>query len=122
MNVQERVARGVALLDEKMPGWVDRIDVDTLEISSIRHCVVGQLNQGEFARGIRLLGLGAYANGAEYGFAWSGFYGLSSGEEYLALSSGEEYLALTTEWKRVIGILRENQVPVTIESKELTLV
>jgi hypothetical protein len=103
----------VALLDEKMPGWVDRIDVDTLRIDSLCHCVVGQLNQGNFTLGIMRLGLGAYANGAEYGFAWAGGYGTSH---------DEEYLALTTEWKRVIGILRDNQVPVTVEPKELTLV
>lgn len=38
-----RVRRGVALLDEKVPGWHNRIDVATLELGDTRCCVVGQL-------------------------------------------------------------------------------
>jgi len=41
---RERVARGAALLDEKIPGWFRSVDVDTLQISSCHLCVLGQLS------------------------------------------------------------------------------
>jgi len=37
------VERGAALLDERLPGWEDRIDLDKLDLSSTCNCVVGQL-------------------------------------------------------------------------------
>jgi len=39
----ESVARGVALLDETVPGWRDRIDLDTLDVESTSACVLGQV-------------------------------------------------------------------------------
>jgi hypothetical protein len=41
--IQKRVTAGAALLDEKMPGWYKKIDLDSLELSDERHCVLGQL-------------------------------------------------------------------------------
>lgn len=40
---EEQINRGIAVLDEKQPGWENRIDLKTLTLSSICHCVVGQL-------------------------------------------------------------------------------
>ena len=50
-QAQARVERGAAYLDEIDPGWYRRIDPDTLELSSGRACVLGQLH-GEFRRGL----------------------------------------------------------------------
>lgn len=44
------VAKGAALLDEVMPGWADRIDLDTLAFPSCDHCVLGQL-YGHYVNG-----------------------------------------------------------------------
>ena len=38
-----RVARGAALLDRERPGWPERIDLDTLQLSSACFCIRGQL-------------------------------------------------------------------------------
>jgi hypothetical protein len=38
-----RVTRGAQLLDEKVPGWADRIDVSKLEMGSAFDCVAGQM-------------------------------------------------------------------------------
>ncbi len=40
--IAERVARGAALLDEKIPGWDKRIDLKTLNLGSCTECIVGQ--------------------------------------------------------------------------------
>lgn len=45
----------VALLDQRVPGWVDRIDVDRLNQDSLSDCILGQLF-GVFERGKRALG------------------------------------------------------------------
>lgn len=38
-----RVAKGAALLDQKLPGWAQKVDVGRLELSDCRVCVLGQL-------------------------------------------------------------------------------
>lgn len=43
MTMEENVARGVALLDEKVPNWRERISAEDLEMSSTRSCILGQL-------------------------------------------------------------------------------
>lgn len=42
----ERVAKGVAWLDENYPGWFDVIDLDTLDIAACDRCVLGQVYEG----------------------------------------------------------------------------
>lgn len=39
----ERVAKGVALLDEHKPGWADRINAARLAVLSPCDCILGQL-------------------------------------------------------------------------------
>jgi len=43
---EARVARGVALLDERLPGWRDRIDLKKLRLDNACFCVLGQLYAG----------------------------------------------------------------------------
>ena len=40
---ETEVRRGMALLDEVCPGWIDMVDLDTLNINSCTDCVLGQL-------------------------------------------------------------------------------
>lgn len=46
-----RVERGMAWLDAHVPGWLDRIDMETLDIGDCDRCVLGQLF-GSFDAGI----------------------------------------------------------------------
>lgn len=39
----ERIERGAAFLDEKVPGWRDRIDLDVLDIGDCDRCILSQL-------------------------------------------------------------------------------
>lgn len=45
-QAKENVARGAAFLDQRYPGWEDRIDLGTLTLSSCTQCVLGQLIPG----------------------------------------------------------------------------
>ena len=96
-TVAGRVARGAALLNEKLPGWDERIDLAGLELSSCYRCVLGQL----FARSpgpetgseLSPYGLGIWAldlrgSGADYGF------------------DGPDTDALNAEWRKVIEAAR----------------
>jgi hypothetical protein len=51
-----RVKAGAALLDERMPGWAERIELAQLDLSSEWKCVLGQLF--EESQTVYLPGLG----------------------------------------------------------------
>lgn len=89
-GVKRRVARGVKLLDKRMPGWDNRIDLYRLDMEDYRHCVLGQL-YGAYHRGIySLFGQKArrlYVIGTVYGFT---------------MYFSSEFGPLDEEWTRVI--------------------
>jgi len=68
-SVEERVAAGAALLDERKPDWFKSIDCAALEISSCNRCICGQL-YGDYSTGTGALGVAARAS--EYGFVVNG--------------------------------------------------
>jgi hypothetical protein len=48
---KRRVAAGAAWLDEVEPGWMSLIDLDNLDVASVRRCVCGQVfGPGGFKR------------------------------------------------------------------------
>lgn len=51
MSDADRVRAGVALLDEKVPGWDQRINLKVLDLQYCNECVLGQLF-GHFAEGL----------------------------------------------------------------------
>ena len=65
--MKENVLRGVALLDEKVPDWRERINPDRLSMVSCNSCILGQLF-GNYFEGARMLGI----YGSDYGFNVSG--------------------------------------------------
>lgn len=96
-TIETRVARGAALMDDKLPGWVERIDLDRLDLHSSCNCILGQeFADHEDVDGEVWTGYDAaqgallnYADPAEYGFD-------------LAWSEAANFPILTAEWKRVI--------------------
>ena len=53
---KERIRRGAALLDSKLPDWPKRVITDNLDIDSFSLCVVCQVF-GNFYDGLQTLGL-----------------------------------------------------------------
>lgn len=60
-EAEARVRLGAELLDDKRPGWFQRIDTDRLRIDSCYHCVIAQLTDGQhtfpFTIGLTQLGV-----------------------------------------------------------------
>lgn len=65
----ERVQRGARLLDEKVPEWFNKIDIETLNIASCLKCVLGQLFGYFSDESLNRLGLTLYSHDdIEHGF------------------------------------------------------
>jgi hypothetical protein len=68
-TIAERVRAGAAWLDEHEPGWVDRINLDRLDLSSQCRCVLGQLD-GDYLTSVIQRGLSEkYDVGTPFGFS-----------------------------------------------------
>jgi hypothetical protein len=100
-SIETLVARGVALLDEKLPGWWKRIDVIKLDLGSGCGCVLGQTWDEPVPERSAYTPYAFHANAlfgdwdcdneaARYGFN-------VTGDEYR-----DAFDALTAEWRRVI--------------------
>jgi hypothetical protein len=113
-TIETRVAQGVALLDEKLPGWVNRIDLDKLDLASTCDCILGQEFKGHpdvdmeddgndegwptaspFDIGVRELFVAAQFTNPEHAARSHGFNASSP-------SLPGEFAALTAGWKRVV--------------------
>lgn len=63
-----KIMQGIRTLErEHGPGWVDQINLDTLQLASIDRCVLGQV-YGEYTKGCRALGQEGQHAAAELGF------------------------------------------------------
>lgn len=82
-RAEARVASGAALLDQDKPGWVDEIDLKSLDLRSGRYCVLGQL-YGSYSLGMRILPR-TDTVGVNYGFI--GDYSVTEHELSLAWAS-----------------------------------
>lgn len=126
-SIQDRVASGVALLDQRVPGWVDRINVDRLDMASNVSCVLGQLFS-DYGVGCKALGL-SVRGAVDHGFQTNlpePREGASDVERillFISVAKNNEYGPLNQEWRRVLGILRQKPVTeVTDTTKELVSV
>jgi hypothetical protein len=95
-SAAEAVANGAALLDERMPGWYDSIDLDVLSVRSPEFCICGQLKHKE--EDVWTV-LGKNIDEA----AARGVYCLSSCDW--------TYADLDREWAKLIQARREARVP-----------
>lgn len=83
--------KGATLLDSKYPGWAQKINLDTLDLSGARLCVLGQL-YGSSEAGCKALGTDNHrAFRPPYGFEASSIGGYAANAQ-----------KLTDEWKALI--------------------
>jgi hypothetical protein len=95
LSIDERVAAGAAWLDEHRPGWVDRIDLNTLDLGDGCYCILGQTD-GYFWDVPEVTSLYNYADVfAELGLFAAG-----------GIEGDAEYSALTEAWRRLITARR----------------
>lgn len=122
-NATEAVARGAALLDEKVPGWWRVIDLDALDMGNCTQCMLGQLfgHDIEKALGSTTFGLPLIP-----GYIPLDMTGFGRGCETLGIrtSSANEigcndsyrfsYADLKCEWTRVIAERRAAEIEETV--------
>src|SRR5688572_21756971 len=100
----EQISRGMVLLDERVPGWEHRIDLERLRLSECKDCVVGQLFGGEPT----LLGdTPILDDGYGIDFYTDGAYRLGVLEDdylygFTLLNEEQTFGGLTRAWKRAI--------------------
>lgn len=117
------IARGMQWLDQKRHNWWNRIDLDTLDVSSACKCVLGQ----EFEKNVNLFYLDGF-DAARFAEKLSWQELISMGFTIPAMSylewglEMEKFAQLTNEWKEAITLRREQELLLTkqqmTESKE----
>lgn len=108
IDYEARVAKGIALLDEKVPDWADRIDLDRLDVAHGGRCVTAQVSGATYVEGMRLLGLehDAYATGSytDHGFMAEGWDAEGMPPGYAQMDG---YAVLNPIWHREIAARQE---------------
>lgn len=97
LTVQERVANGVVLLDEKRPGWDSIVRLDDFNLWDGEKCILGQLFNS-YARGVVILNLNFESTAMDYGF---------NAPATSVHAREVEMYALESEWSYVIAERRE---------------
>lgn len=92
---KDHVSAGVTLLEEKFPGWENRIDLEMLSMNSFQDCILGQLYSGYYS-GTYLLDL-TDEEAARYGFYPGDSWYDSRGKDENGTSA-----EITDYWKSVI--------------------
>ncbi len=105
----ERIARGAAFLDERAPGWRQRIDLEKLELSSCVACVLGQVSANADPYGWREVRLGFgldFESAEDHGFALSDDEYETVMEAIESADDMDVYDELTSEWRQYIEATR----------------
>lgn len=101
-NAAQAVAKGVELLDREvdfsasLTNWRSKIDLDSLVMSDVNWCVLGQI-YGSYDNGLRALGLSERMS-REHGFITDDAFG-----------SGD-FVELTREWKNALRVASDVKV------------
>ncbi|MGW6602877.1 hypothetical protein [Streptomyces sp. NPDC055036] len=118
IDYKARVLKGAALLGEKKPGWLDQIDLDTLDIQDDECCVTAQLSgESDWCTGLHQLGLteGDTGTYVAHGFNAESddapeAYGLVEGDTRAAYEAQQAaYATLNTLWRDLITERRSIQ-------------
>jgi len=120
MYKEEEVRRGIALLDEKAPGWREKFNPEGLLMASSLHCTLGQ-TFGSYGKG--LLELGLIGAGVADSFGFSLYYELMV--NYVSIPDNNAYIRLYTclgeTWKALVPQTARKEVHVLEPERELVL-
>jgi hypothetical protein len=103
-KMRHRVAGGIRWLDENRPGWLDRINLATLDLEAPCRCILGQEWLDEHPETDPIL---AFEEAFEAWNSWNGDpdWDVELGFE-LHRPNGEDYAELTNIWRSEILRLR----------------
>ena len=90
--IRERVGFGAAWLDDRLPDWAQRINIDTLNMEDRNLCLIGQLGK-DYDKTVE-----------DLGFSHTPFMPTSTircGLDFLTLSA-QDWEGLTREWIKAI--------------------
>lgn len=90
----QRVENGCAFLDEHVPGWRSRVDLQSLDASDCWSCVLGQIF-GDFDDAVRLFAL---SDQQQYRLGF-----ISGLKEVSATATEKRYQPLIAAWKDALG-------------------
>lgn len=96
-TIAERVEAGAKWLDANRPGWVDRINLNTLDLGYCTQCVLGQLD-GDYCHTIERDFGDKTAEGVRNGFALA--------EQNGKPAPDEAFAELTAAWRDYITARR----------------
>jgi len=87
-TVQERVIAGASYLDERSPGWDEKIKLAYFDMENFRQCILGQLYETYYLAGVTELNI-TVSESIDLGFD--------------SISGTESaYRIITDEWKKLI--------------------
>jgi hypothetical protein len=102
-EARSRVAKGAALLDDKRPGWADRIDLASLDMGCCSQCVLGQVFGSFFWAASGFWPIHDLKQRAEeHGFD------LNTADADSVAAAEEEWTILRNAW---VGIIQERRSP-----------
>lgn len=111
-TVAERVSAGIALLDENVEGWRDKIDLATLDIRHTRKCVLGQVFKTDddswesgYDRGRSVLYFQSCECCSEEGELNPYDYGFDASQDDDDLDIDTQYDQLRKEWERQLSLV-----------------
>ncbi len=93
MTVEQRIRNGMALLDVKVPDWMEKIDLEKLNIGDSEYCVIGPLF-GHYLHGRQLHSTSVL--GLNLSYYWWGYRHGFDGPY-------EEMESLTIAWRTAIA-------------------
>ncbi len=93
-ELAQRVGAGARYLDQRLPGWPRQIDLDKLQISAARSCVLGQI-YGDYGSGVEELCLGG-RKAVELGF-------FTRESDHAGEAACREYSELTELWREEVA-------------------
>lgn len=104
----QRVAHGAALLDDRLPGWRERVNEDVLDLANGTRCVLGQIGNDLGLRGtvwgfygrMRQLLFGEHEGPEAYDHGFTPFKHTSGAIRDSELAEGRE---LTRLWRKVMA-------------------
>lgn len=107
----DRVSAGIALLDEKVPNWRDKVNIATLNIRHTRQCVLGQVFKTDddswesgYDVGIKALGLRG-CKCCDDGPLVAADYGFDANMEVGDEPIDVQFDALQEEWERQLSLV-----------------